>query len=90
MPKAKTKTKIETNTARRSKPSTPLKKHPSIEEKVSELLEKLYSMATTEGNTTAAKLYLDYVLKQKGEDTDVLTPEEALRILQGQRSKAAI
>jgi hypothetical protein len=34
-----------------------------------------------EGNTTAAKIYLDYILKQKSEDTDILTPEEALRIL---------
>jgi regulator of sirC expression with transglutaminase-like and TPR domain len=71
------KRKIETNTARRLKPAKPITK----DDLVKKLLDKLYSIAMEEGNTTAAKIYLDYILKQKSEDTDILTPEEALRIL---------
>jgi hypothetical protein len=52
---------------------------------VKALLDKLYEMATVDKNTSAAKIYLDYTLKQKGEDADALTPEEALRILREQQ-----
>jgi hypothetical protein len=82
MPKPKAKPKIETNTAR------PLKsvKQPVVkkDDPVKDLLDHLYKLAMEENNTTAAKIYLDVVLKQKNEDPDALTPEEALRILQGQ------
>ncbi len=75
------KRKIETNTAKSLKPRKGLDKT----DPVKDLLEKLYGMASEDGNTTAAKIYLDFVLKQKGEDSEALTPEEALRILREQQ-----
>jgi hypothetical protein len=50
------------------------------EDPVQHLLGVLYSQAL-EGNTTAAKLYLDYALKPKSEESSALTPEEALKLL---------
>ncbi len=85
------KKKIETHTARSLRTHRPVKKsraraeQPPAGDAIQTVVAKLYDLAA-EGNTTAAKIYLDYMLRQKGEDTDALTPEEALRILREQRT----
>jgi hypothetical protein len=76
----KPRRKREAHTAESLQPAAPVEK----EDAVQKLLGTLYALAL-EGNVTAAKLYLDYCAKQKGEDTNALTPEEALRIIQEAR-----
>jgi len=75
------KRKIETHTARPLKTPKPVAK----KDPVQELLNALHTLAL-DGNTAAAKLYLDYMLKQHSDDPDGMTPEEALRILQEQNN----
>ena len=86
MPKRPT----ETHTARSLKPPKRVEKRTKDnatvpDDPVKAVVAKLYSLAVNDGNTAAAKLYLDYILKQRGEDSDALTPEEALRILREQK-----
>ena len=85
------KRKMETHTAQSLKPPKRVEKKTKDnsaepDDPVKAVMAKLYSLAINEGNTSAAKLYLDYVLKQRGEDSDALTPEEALRILREQQA----
>lgn len=53
---------------------------PSETDAVQKLLGALYTLAL-EGNVSAAKLYLDYTARQKGDDPAGLTNEDALRLL---------
>jgi hypothetical protein len=78
------KRKIETHTAR------PLKTPKQVGQKdpIQELLKALHALAL-DGNTTAAKLYLDYMLKQNSDEPNGMTPEEALRILREQNKETA-
>ncbi|HEY3295076.1 MAG TPA: hypothetical protein VGL38_06540 [bacterium] len=71
---------IETHTAKSLTPRKGVKKKAA--DPVKDLLDKLYELAMKDGNTTAAKIYLDVMLKQKGADPEALTAEEALKILQ--------
>lgn len=71
------KRKIETHTARSLKAVKPIEK----EDKVQALLDDLYKLAMEKNNTTAAKIYLDVVLKRLSEEPVGLTAEDALKIL---------
>ena len=70
------KRKIETHTAKPLKTAAPIEKR----DPVTELINALHGLAM-KGNTAAAKLYLDYVLKRRSDEPDALSAEEALRIL---------
>jgi hypothetical protein len=52
---------------------------------VQKLLGALYALAI-EGNVSAAKLYLDYTARQRGDEPAGLTADEALLLLQEQRA----
>jgi hypothetical protein len=87
------KRKVETHTAGplKAKQATVRKKpgKAGVEpetDPVKVLLDKLYSLAIDDENTTAAKIYLDHTLKLKGEDPEALTPDEALRILRERKA----
>lgn len=45
-----------------------------------ELLDSIYKVAL-EGNVTAAKLYLDYHMRIKGDDPDLATVDDVYKIL---------
>lgn len=79
MSERKRKPRLETQTAQPLQAAPPIEK----EDPIQKLLGVLYTLAV-EGNVTAAKLYLDYCARQKGEDSSALTPEEAQRILREQ------
>ena len=76
------KTKLETATTEPLHVSSSLPQ-PSVEA----LLNRLYELAM-EGNTAAAKLYIDHMNGTKP-DTSQLLPEDALKIIQDHLRQAA-
>lgn len=76
MSERKARRKTETQTAQPLQTAPPIEKDDSTQK----LLGVLYTLAI-EGNVTAAKLYLDFCSKQKGEEPDALTAERALELL---------
>lgn len=74
---SKRKPPCEAQTAASLTPAAP----PVAEDPIEKLLGALYVLAL-EGNVTAAKLYLDYTARRRGEEPAGLTAEEALKLLQ--------
>jgi hypothetical protein len=87
--KPKSRRKIAAQTAEPLKPAAPIEKSKAAsapvrdDDAIQKLLGVLYALAI-EGNTTAAKLYLDFCAKQVSNDPTGLSADDALKILQEQ------
>ncbi len=56
---------------------------PETDDPFQQIMAKLYTLAV-EGNVTAAKLYLDYSMKDLSENANGLSLDEALKLLREQ------
>jgi hypothetical protein len=82
--KTRTKPKLVTQTAKDLKPAPPVVKPlPAVsrDDAINTLLAAIYQLAL-EGNTAAAKIYLDYAAKRSSEDENTLSADDAIKLLQ--------